>query len=399
MAFWMAFSWPTTLYGSILAGQQRLDVMNALKVGAATLSQGGGLIVVLLWRDFHVFLYWIAAVALLSIIAHVVVCRRFSPWMSLRLRPSTDVIRRIWRFSVDVNLIAILAVVYTQLDRLILSRLLPLRMLGYYNAAYSLTRGIGTVQGFVNSAMLPALSSDFGHGRLDEMKGRYSKFSQGLMYLASLPAFFLLFFGFDVLRYWATPDVADAVSRALQILAAGFLLNAAASAPYVLSIATGETKLPLKVNLLGVGLYIPGLIGLTLIWGVDGAALAWLILNLYYLATLLPLTQRRIMRAGAAAWMRANLAPFLLVGVAAFGLMSWLVGSLGRESMATIAIAGASAVAIHTIGGFFMLGSGLRRDARNLSSLVWQDLTPRRKARRLAEIEGGSDRRSPGPDV
>lgn len=367
MALWVAFSWPTTLYASVLTGLQRLDVVNVLRVATTTLTQGGGIAILLLWGDFRMFLWWMTGTALLTLALHALACKRVSPWLSLGLRPSGAVVRRVWRFSLDVNLISVLAIVYTQLDRLLIGRLLPLRMLGYYNAAYSLARGIAIVQGFVNSAMMPALAADYSQGRLDVLRTRYSKYAQALVFVIGLPSFVLIFYGSDVLRAWATPEAAQGAHLAIQILAAGFLFNAAMSAPYTLSVATGYTRLPLFINLLGVGVYVPVLYTMIEKWGLDGAALGWLLLNLYYVLCLLPLTQRAIMKASALPWLRENLLPFALTGLGSFWLFGRITSLWGASEPAIPWLGCILSAACYLAVGYWLLSSALKRDVKELA--------------------------------
>jgi len=367
MALWVAFTWPTTLYASVLTGLQRLDVVNGLRVATSTLTLGGSIVLLLVTRDFQILLWWMAGNALFSLALHATICKSICPWLSLGLRPSAAVVRRVWRFSLDMNVISVLAVFFTQLDRLLIGRLLPLRMLGYYNTAYSLARGIAIIQGFVNSAVLPALASDFAHGRIEEMRLRYAKYAQALVFGIVLPAAVLIFYGGDVLRAWATAEAADGAHWATSILAIGFLLNATMSAPYTLSVATGHTRIPRLVNLVGAPFY--GLLLYMMIrrWGLDGAALGWLLLNLYYVFSLLPLTQRVILRSSALDWLRRNLLPSVAAGLSTFGLIGWLVAKWSPNGPAIPWIACAVSAVLYIVAGYWFLSPRLKSDLQTLA--------------------------------
>ena len=370
MAIWLALTWPTALYTSVLGGVQRLDIVNGLRVVTVTVSQGGGVVVLLLWRDLEVFLFWMAGVALLSVILYAVACRKIAPWVSLRLRPSLAVIRRVWRFSLDVNLITVLAIVYTQLDRLVIGRVLPLRMLGFYNVAYSLTKGVGTVQSFLNSAVLPALSSDYARGQQETLRARYGKFSQALVYLTVLPGLVLLFYAPEVIGVWASAEAATEASRAAQILAVGFVLSAAMSAPYTLAVATAHTRLPLLVNALGVVFYVPALWFLVLQWGLEGAAAAWLGLNVYYVLLFLPLVEVRILGSPPFQWIGRNVIPFVVAGMALFWTARGLIGGVMGVSWLASLVACLASMAAYAVAGYFLLTPTLRSDFRSLPALA-----------------------------
>ena len=365
MSGWVAFTWPVTLYASVLSGLQRLEVVNALRVLTNTINLGGGVIVLLVSGDLHVFLMWMAVNAFLAVSLHVMVCRRLLPGISLGLHFSPEAIKRIWRFSLDMNVTSALGILYTQSDRILIGNLLSLKALGYYNAAYNLTKGIGTVQGFFGSAILPTLASDYSLGQKDALRTRYSKYAQFLVYLAALPTSVLVFFGHDLLLIWTTPETAAGAYRALGILAVGFLLNAAMSAPYVLSIATGHTRIPLLVNVIAVPFYLPGLYFLIVRYGIDGAALAWPLLNLYYVATFLPLTQRKIVKARVTVWFCKNLLPFLGLG-SLFWIGRTAISTLQlNESPSSIWAACVSSTVGYLALGYLFLDSAIRKDIQS----------------------------------
>jgi len=375
---WLFFGWPLSLYINVISGLQRLDLVNTMRVITSTLSLGGGIVILLLSGGLHAFLLWTAGVALVSVVLHIAVCRRLLPGLRLTPKVSWAVVRKIWRFSLDVNLISILAIIYTQTDRILIGWLLPLRVLGYYNAAYNLTKGVGTIQYFLTSAILPSLAADHGAGREDSLRARYRKYSQVLNYFIALPAFALVFFGAELLRALTTVDTAEGAHAALILLAIGFLLNSASSAPYILSLATGHTQIPLQVNLLALVFYLPGLYLFVDRWGIGGAGLAWALLNLYYLGAMLPRTQKRIMRASALGWLRRDFLPFAILGVGSFWAGRALVALVRTEFAHFDLIALGLSAMVYAALGFLFLDKALRGEIRNLPGQLLGILKPYR---------------------
>ena len=361
LAIWILFTWPTTLYTSILTGAQRLEVVNTLRVVTQTLTQVGGIVVVLITGDLQWFLIWLVANAALTIGLFGWACKRVLPEMLLLPGFSLLTIRRIWRFSLDINLIGILAILYTQADRLLISWLLPLSMLGYYNAALNLTRGIGTIQGFVGTAMLPALAADYSRNDQDALRRRYNKYAQSLVYVIVLPTLLFVFFGREILQLWATAEAVDAALWAFVLLAVGFFLNASMSTCYILAVASGHTRIPLRINLWGIGIYLPVLYWLVTHWGLTGAGLAWMLLNLYYLVGMLPFTQRQIMQSSSFSWLRQNFLPFITVGMGIF-LAARMLGAVLKAGIISALVLGAFSAVVYTVIGFYFLAREIRYD-------------------------------------
>ena len=124
--------WPVSLYAGAIAGVQRLDIVNAIRIATSVFKLLGGLLVLVLSRSLVVYLVWLAVAALAEVSCYVVMSARLVPGMSFRPGISRAVLQRVWRFSFHMNLISMLAVVFAQADRFAISRLLPLAELGFY---------------------------------------------------------------------------------------------------------------------------------------------------------------------------------------------------------------------------------------------------------------------------
>jgi O-antigen/teichoic acid export membrane protein len=281
---------------------------------------------------------------------------------TLRFRPyfSLASFKAIWKYSAAMNLIALTALVLSQSDRLAVTKLLSLEALGYYSIAYNASIAISLIQSAINSASFPAFSHSFSSGRHLDLLSRYNKASQLMGLVVALPCFALVFFGHEILQLWINAPVADEASLAMAWLAIGFFFNAVVSNAYMAAVACGQPGLPLKVNLLALVLYLPVLYWLVQHHGISGAAAAYAGLNVYYLFTLLPLVQVKVMRQGFGMWLRANLLPFLLAGIAAFGSAKILALAVqpGGQTAAVLA----AGVALYGVIAWFLLSDALRAD-------------------------------------
>jgi len=370
LAIWVVFYWPATLYNSILTGLQRLDVVNVVRVLTVTLVHGGGIVILLVHGGLQEFLIWITVTTCASTVTLILICLRFSPWMSVVPRFSAVVIKRVWRFSLDINIITVLAIIFTQLDRILIGRFLPLRILGYYSLAYTLAHGIAVIQGFLSSAMLPNLASIHARRSFEILRSNYSKYSQALVYVIALPALLLLFYGPEVLSIWATPEAMEVAGPTLRLLAAGFLLNAAMSAPYTVSVAIGYTRALLIVNIIAVLPYVVGLYYLILHLGILGAGISWVLLNLYFFTTLLPLTERRIFNRSPVSWVKHSFAPFLLIGVGLFLVGKTVLALTGLNTTLSVIIGGGVMTITYIFLGYRVLEPSVQGVIRSLPGLI-----------------------------
>jgi O-antigen/teichoic acid export membrane protein len=371
LALSVALRWPVSFYGGVITGAQELVRFNVVKVASTIVRLGFGLAVLLATRDFRTYLWWMAISALFEVVAYVGASMRLHP--ALRAWPTFEwsALRRVWQFSLSMNLIAILSIVFTQADRIVISHLRPLAELGYYSLAVSVVMSVSVIQGFITSAVLPAFAADFSAGLGVRLRERYAKATQALIYVVTLPVCIFVFFGFDVLQVWTTTEAAEHAALVLALFSVGFLFNASVSIAYTLAVATGHTRLPLRVNLVALVGYVPGLYLATARWGITGAAFAWVLLNAYFLLLLLPLVETRIVGSSVVQWATTNFLPFVTRGGVSFALAAGVASRVahGRGPLIPIALCVVASI-VYTVWGLYAVSPALRADVRHLALSV-----------------------------
>lgn len=372
IAVYLGLRWPVALYTGIISGLQRMDALNVIKAGVVTLRLGGGVVVLLFKPDLVAFLVWFAVSSALELLVYAIVTYRLLP--TLRLRPSFSLssLRDIWKYSAAMNLIALVALVLSQVDRLAVTKFLSLEALGFYSIAFNASVAISLIQGAINSASFPALSHSFSSGQYTDMQSRYDKVSQLMGLVVALPCFALVFFGHEILELWINTKVADEAALTMAWLAAGFFLNAMVSNAYTAAMACGRPGLPLKVSLLALVWYLPLIYWLVHRYGIAGAAAAYAGLNAYYVLVFIPLVESKIMKhkvfAGMKRWLFSNLVPFVLMGIGAFGGAKILLQALqpGVPAMSMFVLG----VLLYVAAGWFLISESLRADLRNMIRMV-----------------------------
>lgn len=365
----LALRWPVSFCSGAIAGRQRFDVLNALKAGVATVTLLGGILIILIARDLLVYMAWMAVAAAAEVTGYMILTRRVVPGLALRPALSARV-WTIWRYATGMNAINILAMVFTQSDRVVISRLLSIQILGYYALAYNILYGLSLIQNFVTSALFPAFVSSHAEAHDDLFRDRYQKASQMLLYAYNAPIWLLVFFGGDVLTLLTSSSIAGQAFPILWVLALGFLLNAAVALGYTACIATGNTGLPIRVYLPAAIGYVPMLVLLTLSWGAVGAATAWLLLNVYSLIALLPSVHKNIVKVSTRAWLASSALPFVGIGALGFGGIRLFVLFAGWDDPRISLLSGLVGIVVYAVAGFGFLRSSLRAEiARSVNEL------------------------------
>ena len=363
IALYLALRWPVSLYTGVLIGLQRMDLLNAVKVVTASLRLIGGVFVLMHWRTLNSFLIWTAINALIEVISFWLICRWAHPSLPWRPGISLPDLRRVWRFSLTMNGLAIMTVLVVQADRLLVSKLLPLEALGAYTLAYTAAAIIPALIGAISTAVLPHFTEAYGAGNRDMLARRYDTASRFMMFVTGMVTGCLVFFGEHLLVLWVNPNAAGAAAVSLALLAIGFFGSAAASNAYQLTVASSQANLALRISILTALPYVAVLYALISWLGVAGAALAWLLLNLGYVVFLVPQVHRKILQIPFTPYILKILAPFGLLVCCTFGLARLIMDT--RPLMSPIGVAiFACTLAVYTLLGYFLLGQELRSSFR-----------------------------------
>jgi O-antigen/teichoic acid export membrane protein len=323
------FQWPLSFYQGGLTGLHRQVLLNIIRVVSTSLGSGGAVLVLwLISPTIRAFLLWQVAVN-----AVLVASLSFFLWKSLRpvaraSRFEMSALRNVWRFAAGMSGITLLGLVLTQIDKLLVSRLLSLKLFGYYSLAWAAANGLLIVSGVVFNVIFPRMSAQVASGDEGGLRRTYHHGTQ-LMAILVLPmAAVLLLFSFDVLHLWTgRAETAAFTSPILATLIMGSAFNALLYLPYALQLAFGWTKLNLSAGLLSILVAVPAIFPLTRSFGPVGAAAVWTVINTLNLLIVVPLMHRRLLPGHSWAYFGDLGFPLL----AAFG-----TAALGRLTFSTL---------------------------------------------------------------
>lgn len=367
IAIYLGLRWPIAFYSGVISGLQRMEILNLLKAGAHTLRLGGGVVVLFFIPDLIAFLAWFAICAAIELFAFLVTAHKLMPNLSILPFFKIRALKNIWKYSLSMNLMGLTAIVLSQADRIVISKLLSLEALGFYSIAYNTSIVISLIQTAINSAAFPSFSDSHSRNRHDDLLSNYRNANQLMGACVALPTFMLIFFGKELLQFWMNSEIADDSVSIMVWLSIGFYLNSMVSTAYILLVACGRPNLPLKINLFAIAAYLPALILAVPSYGITGAAMAYMALNAYYTLTLIPAVRVILVNQTMLHWLKSSLAPFFIAGILVFGgaklttLMVW-----PKFSIPVMLVLG---VLAYCIISWFLLSTSLRDSFRTLFQL------------------------------
>ncbi len=297
MAGCLLLRWPVTLYSGALMGMRQHGRLNAV-LALAALLQGGGavLVLALVSPSVTAFFTWQLVAAAIQVVLLRRVTWRILPLARHRPRLRWAPVRAILGFSAGVTGVAVLSVVLTQLDKFLLSRLLPLETFGYYALAATIAATLTAAAAAIQGAVFPSLARLTSTGNDDQMARLYHQSCQ-LMSVVLIPAGgALALFAPELLAlYLHDPVTAARTHQLLSLFAIGNTLLAMMTLPYALQLAYGWTRLSIAKNVIAVTAYVPLMLIAVNRFGAVGAAGVWVMLNVGYLVGEIPIMHRRLL--------------------------------------------------------------------------------------------------------
>lgn len=359
MGIAIAFQLPSGLFIGGLMGLQRQVRANVLQIAWGAL-QGIGAVLVLRFvsRTVIAFAVW-------QLVANAVYCFsvRYALWKSLPEagdhRPSfaARAMKETWRYAAGMVGISIIGILLTQIDKVIISKLQPLPMLGYYTLAITVASIPVTLANVVGAAVFPRLTEHVARGDREGLALVYHK-AFALMAVAIIPVGLTLaaFAGAFVYAWTGSADVARQVAPVATLLVLGQLLQALAVVPYYLGLANGNVNLSLKIGITSVIIVTPALWLLIIRFGILGAGMSWLLLNLCTLPVNMYFLHRWFLPEGLRRSL-ISVGASVLVVLPCVMLARWLVPATPSRIVTFVefSVVGAVALAAATlvVPGFF----------------------------------------------
>lgn len=324
------FQWPVSFYQGGLMGLRRQMLFNCLKIGVVTFNNLGA--VLILWLvspTIQAFLSWQIVVSSAQAVLLAVLLWKCLPSSARASRFDFSLLRGVGGFAAGMSGIALTTLILTQIDKLVVSKLLSLKVFGYYTLAWTMANGLSLVSGAVFNVIFPRMSALVATSNESGLRRSYHTASQLMATLVLPMAAVFLFFPTEVIRLW-TGSVPTAAFSApiLRVLTIGSAMNALYFVPYCLQLAAGWTKLSVYATLSLVLAVTPLTVFSTEQLGAAGAASIWAVMNIVNLVVVVLVMHRRLLPLEAGGY-------FADIGMPLLSIVG--VGALGRILIPTLA--------------------------------------------------------------
>ena len=305
MSVTFALQWTANFYSGGLTGLQRQKLNNIVNcLGVVLRSAGAVFILAFVSNTVRAFLLWQGFATFLLLLAMATSYWKCLPHGDSRPAFKKALLRGVWTYAAGMTGISLVALILTQTDKIILSRLLTLENFGYYTLAATLAAtAVGTISGSIGTAYFPQFSQLAAVGDDRGLRAAYHRSAQVMSALLIPTACTIAFFSYPILLVWTRKEeVAGNAYFLLTLAAIGFGLHGAMNLPFLMQLANGLTKLAFWQNVAAIILLIPFMIYATFHYGAVGGALTWVILNLLNLLVGMQIMHRILLKGELADW-------------------------------------------------------------------------------------------------
>lgn len=350
---------PQRLYASMFRGLQRMEVNNLIDVATTAIQQLGMILILAAGGRLFQLIYWLALSFGISIATYILVSARFFSWRALLPRYVPMTVARNFKYSSNVTLISVLAAVQTQSDKLVLSRLVPVGLLGFYSVAYNIVARASLLSHAISQAVFPVFSVLSAGENRSSLMVRYHKI-QDLVCLATVPVFAAIpFAAVPLFTYVFDRSIANMLLLPVTFLSLGFYMNGTLIVPYFFSLAVGKPEISVRLNLLALFVVLPMTVALIRLFGLAGAGFSWVFYHLLAYAYAVPKICSQCLAITAAEWF-AHVGRILVAASLSYGLGWTIANPLGTSSVAALLLAYVGGSGAYALIGYRLMGNELR---------------------------------------
>jgi O-antigen/teichoic acid export membrane protein len=279
MAVMVGLRWLSALYKSGINAYEQQVWMVSVEAVLVSLRFPGSLLLLFVFPGQ--VLYFFAYQLVLTVVEFALLTAKFRQLLPLATAPlplfSSQELVRVAPFAMGIAYTGGLWVLVTQLDKLILSKTLPLAEYGYFSLVATITGGLLLLSNPVGKALLPRMTSLLAQGKEAEMLALYRRATRLVVCVVAPLTIVISAYPKLVVYVW-TGDTSAATWTAdvLPMFVLGTGLLSVAGFQYFLQFAHGRIRQHVIYNTFSAALSVPMIIYSAITFGPVGVAAVWL---------------------------------------------------------------------------------------------------------------------------
>jgi len=363
MGLAISSQWPCAFYSLSLIGLQKQIPLSIFSILTGTLGSCGLLALLNYFSPtLEALFIWNSSMHLVQFLVLHRLLWKHLPTIQEKLKFQFHRLKEMKNFAFGMAGISVTTIILTNLDKLLLSKLLALQELGHYFLATTFSKAITLITGPLFITYFPKLSQTAAVNNQEELHKSYHQGCQLVSFLAIPTGLILILFSFDIFSLWlGEGKISKELSQVAQIYTLGSLINGWMTMPYALMTSLGWTQLSFYQNLISILVFVPALFFMTSHFGILGASLSWLFLNLGYFFLSVPIMHSRILTREMGSWYLKDIGAPLLINLIFITAFRYLIPCPIQRIMKILFFL---LIFTGALGITFFLSPNLRREAK-----------------------------------
>lgn len=359
IAIIVSVRWVSSINRSGINAYEAQLWMNLVDISINTLRFPGSLALVI-WTEGNIlvfFYYQLALVAMEVLLIRGKFRRLLPSHVSGIQRFSIRELKRIAPFALSIGYTGAIWVLLTQLDKLLLSKILTLSGYGYFTLVATIASGVTLLSGPISKAILPRMTALLANGQEDEMVALYRR-STRFMVSVTAPITIVIAIRPEMVVYVWTGDqeAAQWTASILPLFVIGNGLLTIIAFQYYLQYAHGYLKYHVAYNTVMAIITVPLIFYAAFEYGAIGIGWIWVGFRALSLIVWVPFIHHKFAPGLHQSWLTRDVLPGVVVAAGCV----WLANSLNlfdsdnSRAIQFIFLAGTTMMAIGIAMGISM---------------------------------------------
>jgi len=318
MGIVFVFQFPMSIYNGVMIGFEN-QIQNAVITAVFSIVKAIGVIFVLMFIDASVEMYfiWQIAITILFTIILRIYIWRAAYFANIKASFSFIEIKKIWQFALGMTGVSLITFFITQLDKIVVSKMLTLEYVGYYSLAFLIASAINQIISPIQPILFPKLTGLISLNDNASIVHLYHRTSRWVSIIIFPIGSVLFIFSHEILMFWTgNPQLTINTSSMLKVCALGSVFNCMMWVPYLFMLAKGNTRFTFYQNLIVVIIMLPLLYFLIRTYGAIGASFVWLIVNTGYVLISIPIFHHFFLKGELLNWCKNDVVLPLITSIA-----------------------------------------------------------------------------------
>jgi O-antigen/teichoic acid export membrane protein len=278
MGFLFVVKFFESIYKNSFIGLQQQVNLNIYEATSSIIrAVGAFLLLRYISSSIVIFFSWQVILTILYIIFLKMKIEQLLPKSEENIKFSFDSLLSVKNFAGGMILIVILSLFHTQMDKIILSKMLSLKDFGYYTIAFTLAGSIMIFTSPVSQAIYPKLNQLYQRGESIELLELFHLGNQIISVIVGSISVLLYFYSNSILFLWTSDSsVVQGSYYILSILSLGFLSSGINTMPAALLMTYNRIRYNVYIKLISIFISTPLLLFYIPNYGSIASAFIWL---------------------------------------------------------------------------------------------------------------------------